>query len=89
MTKDEVLNRIHSFLKGTLCDRDGLKAQHLVDILGGAASAIVDSLLCSFTKVVNFLLEGKCPNVLGGYIASAPLTPLLSLGEASVQLLWV
>ena len=26
------------------------------------------------------LLEGKCPNVLSGYIANAPLTPLVKPG---------
>ena len=39
----------------------------------GAASTIVDSLLCSMIKVVNY--DGKCPSVLRGYKPSAPLTP--------------
>lgn len=64
MTKDEVLGRIHSFPKGTSCVRDGLRAQHLGDMLGGVAIAIVDSLLCSITKVVNLILGGKCFSVL-------------------------
>ncbi|GJU40105.1 putative reverse transcriptase domain-containing protein [Tanacetum coccineum] len=41
------------FPKGTSCGRDGLRAQHLMDILGGAASAVVDDLLGSITWVVN------------------------------------
>ena len=77
MSKDEVPRMIHSFPKGTSCGRDGLRAQHLKDMLGGAASAIADSLLCSITKVVDLLLSGKCPSVLGSFISSAPLTPLV------------
>ena len=79
--KDLVLNRIRSFPKGTSCGRDGLRAQHLMDILGGAASVIADDLLVSITGVVNLFLSGKCPSQLGEYIASAPLTPLVKPGD--------
>ncbi|GJW41559.1 hypothetical protein Tco_0067404 [Tanacetum coccineum] len=80
VNKDLVLNRIRSFPKGTSCGRDGLRAQHLMDILGGAASAVADDLLGSITGVVNLFLSGKCPSQLGEYIASAPLTPLVKPG---------
>ena len=46
-----------------------------MDMLGGAATAIADNLMCSITKVVNLFLGGKCPSVLGSFIASAPPTP--------------
>ena len=74
------MNRILSFPKGTSCGRDGLRAQHLVDILGGAASAVADDLLVSITGVVNLFLSGLCPSQLGESIASAPLTPLVKAG---------
>ncbi|GJR89738.1 hypothetical protein Tco_0213749 [Tanacetum coccineum] len=45
-----------------------------------AAVAISDELVSSITQVVNLFLEGNCPTVLGGYIASAPLTPLVKPG---------
>ncbi|GKE20519.1 hypothetical protein Tco_1432031 [Tanacetum coccineum] len=80
VNKDLVLNRIYSFPKGTSCGRDGLRAQHLRDILGGAASAVADDLLGSITGVVNLFLSGKCPSQLGEFIASAPLTPLVKPG---------
>ncbi|GJY65899.1 putative reverse transcriptase domain-containing protein [Tanacetum coccineum] len=51
VNKDLVLNRIRGFSKGTSCGRDGLRAQHLMDILGGAASAVADDLLGSITGV--------------------------------------
>ncbi|GJW26690.1 putative reverse transcriptase domain-containing protein [Tanacetum coccineum] len=78
--KDLVMNKIHSFPKGTSCGRDGLRAQHLMDILGGAASAVYDDLSGSITGVVNLFLSGKCPSELGEFIASAPLTPLVKPG---------
>ena len=80
MTEDEVLGKIHNFPKGTSCGRDGLRAQHLMDMLGGSATAIADNLLSSITKVVNLLLGGKCHSVLGSFITSAPLTPLIKPG---------
>ncbi|GKF38259.1 hypothetical protein Tco_0118320, partial [Tanacetum coccineum] len=79
-SQDVVLDRIKSFPQGTSCGRDGLRAQHLMDCLSGAAVAISDDLVSSITQVVNLFLKGKCPTVLGGYIASAPLTPLVKPG---------
>nr|GEW80721.1 hypothetical protein [Tanacetum cinerariifolium] len=78
--KDSMLNRIYCFLKGTSYGRDGLRAQHLEDSLGGAASTVVDDLLRSITRVINLFLSGMCPSQLGGFIASAPLTPLVKSG---------
>ncbi|GKD20519.1 hypothetical protein Tco_1222222, partial [Tanacetum coccineum] len=46
-----VLDRIKSFPRGTSCERDGLRAQHLTD--------------------------WNCPKMLGKYIGSVPLTPLV------------
>ncbi|GJX10345.1 retrovirus-related pol polyprotein from transposon TNT 1-94 [Tanacetum coccineum] len=51
-----------------------------MDCVSGAAVAISDELVSSITQVVNLFLEGNCPTVLGGYIASAPLTPLVKPG---------
>ncbi|GKD93954.1 hypothetical protein Tco_1373791, partial [Tanacetum coccineum] len=72
-----VLDIIKSFPRGTSCWRDGLRAQHLMDCLSGAAVVISDELVSFITQVVNLFLDGKCPNTLGEYIVSAPLTPLV------------
>ncbi|GKE34863.1 hypothetical protein Tco_1454185 [Tanacetum coccineum] len=48
--------------------------------LSGAAVAISDELVSFITQVVNLFLEGKCPMILGEYIASTPLTPLVKPG---------
>ncbi|GJU10259.1 hypothetical protein Tco_1132655 [Tanacetum coccineum] len=41
-SQDVVLDKIKSFPHGTSCARDGLRAQHLMDCLSGAAVAISD-----------------------------------------------
>lgn len=75
-----VLSALKSFPKGTSYGRDGLRAQHLLDAMSGAAAVVADDLPQSITGVVNLWLAGKCPKVLGEFVASAPLTPLLKLG---------
>nr|GFD55524.1 putative reverse transcriptase domain-containing protein [Tanacetum cinerariifolium] len=75
-----VLDRIKSFPRGTSRGRDGLRAQHLIDCLSGDAVAISDDLVSFITQVVNLFLDGKCPKMLGEYIASAPLTLLVKPG---------
>ncbi|GJZ67283.1 reverse transcriptase domain-containing protein [Tanacetum coccineum] len=76
-----VLDRIKSFPRGTSCGRDGLCAQHLMDCLSGAAVAVSDELISFITQVVNLFLAGNYPQMLGEYIASAPLTPLIKPGS--------
>ncbi|GKD74403.1 putative reverse transcriptase domain-containing protein [Tanacetum coccineum] len=68
---------IKSFSRGTSCGRDDLHAQHLMDCLSGVVVAISNDFVASITQVVNLFLDGKCPKMLGKYIASAPLTPLV------------
>ncbi|GKC55965.1 hypothetical protein Tco_1083563 [Tanacetum coccineum] len=75
-----VLDRIKSFPRGKSCGRDVLRAQHLIDCLSGVAVVNSDELVSSITQVVNLFLDGKCPNMLGEYIASAPLIPLVKPG---------
>ncbi|KAC9715903.1 hypothetical protein E3N88_45346 [Mikania micrantha] len=72
-----VLKCIRSFPKGTSCGRDGMRAQHLLDAVGGEGSITSSGLLASITEVVNLWLGGSCPKVLAKFVASAPLTPLL------------
>nr|GEZ57752.1 hypothetical protein [Tanacetum cinerariifolium] len=77
-TNEEDLDLSERNLKQcTSYGRDGLRAQHLMDCLSGAAVAILDELVSSVTQVMNLFLDGKCPMKLGEYIASSPLTPLV------------
>nr|GFC47557.1 putative reverse transcriptase domain-containing protein [Tanacetum cinerariifolium] len=68
---------IKSFPRGTSCGRDGLRAQHIMDCLSDAIFANSNELVSSITQVVNLFLDGKCPKMLGKYIASDPLTLLV------------
>ncbi|GKC07559.1 hypothetical protein Tco_0999169, partial [Tanacetum coccineum] len=77
-----VLDMIKIFPHGTSCGCDGLRAQHLMDCLSGAIMAIYDELVSSITQVVNLFIDGKFLKILGEYIPSAPLTPLVKLGVA-------
>jgi len=74
---DTILKCIKSFFKGTSCGRDGLRAQHLLDVLCGEGSVVARDLLCAITVVVNLLLGGRYPLSLAEFVASAPLTRLL------------
>ncbi|KAJ0549002.1 hypothetical protein HanIR_Chr08g0390151 [Helianthus annuus] len=68
-----VLKCIRSFPKGTSCGRDGMRAQHLLDAIGGEGSMASSGLLTTITEVVNLWLGGSCPKVLAEFVASAPL----------------
>ncbi|GJU81711.1 retrovirus-related pol polyprotein from transposon TNT 1-94 [Tanacetum coccineum] len=57
-SQDVVLDRIKSFPRGTSCRHDGLRAQHLMDCLSGAAVAISDELVSSITQVLASMKVG-------------------------------
>lgn len=80
VNSNSVLHALKSFPKGTACGRDGLRAQHFLDALSGAAASVSDELLHSIASVFNLWLDGRCPTVLGEYVDNAPLTPLLKPG---------
>ncbi|GJX88186.1 hypothetical protein Tco_0340200 [Tanacetum coccineum] len=74
-----VFGCINSFLKGTLCERDGLRAQHILDALCGEGFATATYLFKVITSVVTLLLAGRYLPILAEFVACAPLTPLLKL----------
>nr|GEW06806.1 hypothetical protein [Tanacetum cinerariifolium] len=75
-----VLDRIKSFLCGTSCGRDVLRAQHLMDYSSEADVAVSNELISFITQVVNLFLVRNCPQMMDEYIASASLTPCLQFG---------
>ncbi|XP_026453451.1 uncharacterized protein LOC113354296 [Papaver somniferum] len=87
-----VLKAIKGFPKGTSCGCDGLRDQHLLDAMSGAANAVADELVVSITKVVNMWLSGKCPSSLGEFISSSTLTPLQKpsggIRQISIGTIW-
>nr|GEW46762.1 hypothetical protein [Tanacetum cinerariifolium] len=66
---DSVFSCIKSFPKGTSCERDGLRAQHILDALCGEGSATSTDLLKVITSVINLWLVGKCPPILAEFVA--------------------
>ncbi|GJR31696.1 hypothetical protein Tco_1107928 [Tanacetum coccineum] len=74
---DSVFGCIKLFPKDTSCERDGLRAQHILDALCGEGFATVTDLLKVIASIVNFWLTGRCPPIFAKFVASAPLTPLL------------
>ncbi|GJW56725.1 hypothetical protein Tco_0103456 [Tanacetum coccineum] len=72
-SQDVVLDRLKSFHRGTSCERDGLRAQHLMDCLSGAVVAISYELVPSITQVCESLSCRELSYDAGEYIASAPL----------------
>nr|GEY98805.1 putative reverse transcriptase domain-containing protein [Tanacetum cinerariifolium] len=74
---NSVFSCIKSFPKGTLCGRDGLRAQPILDALCGEEFATATDLLKVITSVVNLWLAWRCPPILAEFVASAPPMPLL------------
>ena len=73
---EDVVDCIKSFPKGTAAGPDGLRAQHLKDILRQVTydhPADPRNLLCRFLQL---LLDGKAPESISGYLAGANLIPL-------------
>nr|GEZ78006.1 hypothetical protein [Tanacetum cinerariifolium] len=61
----------------TLCERDDLRAQHILDALCGEGFTAATDLLNVITSVVNLWLVWRCSPILAEFVAYAPLTPLL------------
>lgn len=78
--------------KWTLCGRDGLQAQKILDALYGEGSTIAQYLLCAISLVVNLWIRGICPMSLVESIASTHLMSLLKLGGGicliSIGFIW-
>lgn len=50
----------------------------MLDVLSGTAAVISDELITTISDIVNLWLVGKCPQALGEFVSSAPLTPLIN-----------
>ena len=77
VSPDAVLEALLSFHKGTSPAREGLRAQHLLDALGGDGHVHRAETLETLTAFVNTLLSGKAPQALAPFLAGASLIPLL------------
>ena len=77
VTDEEVLSALNSFPREMGAGKDGLKAQHLVDMLHGTAEQVRKVTLDSYTAYVNLLLSGQLHASSAPFVTSAPLIPLM------------
>ena len=80
VTVTQVEESIRSFPKGSAGGRDGLRPQHLMDILQCPVSRSRDLYLKRLTAYVNISLAGKLPASIATFITSAPVYPLIKNG---------
>ena len=64
---------MRSFPKGTACGASGLRAQHIIDLLGTKNKKFA----VTFVALLQNLADGKAPASLAPLLASAPLLALL------------
>ena len=81
VTVTQVEESIRSFPKGSAGGRDGLRPQHLMDILQCPVSRSRDLYLKRLTVYVNISLAGKLPASIATFITSAPVYPLIKNGS--------
>ena len=79
--KDEILQALRSFPKGSGCGKTGLRISHLMEMYGGQN---VD-FLNSFTLFIQLLANGNAPDSLAPFIANASLIPLLKKDNVSIR----
>ena len=76
-TWDEVRSSLLSFSKGTACGPSGMRAAHLLEILGTGLPDLQDN----WVKIVNLAIQGKAPRELAHLFAGANLVPLFKDGK--------
>ena len=79
VTEAEVLQAVKSFLCGSAGGRDGLRPQHLKDMLKGSEGN-VSSLLGSLAAFATLVLEGRVPPSVRPFFFGASLTALEKKG---------
>ena len=77
LTKNDVLTAIRSFPTGSSGGPDGIRPQHIIDLLGSAD--IKPTLLTAITALVNHLLQGRCPTEVVLFFCGS-LTALKKIG---------
>ena len=74
MTAKDILKAIRSFPNGSTGGPDGLKPQHLKDMIGPSANSC--SLLSALSRFVEMVLEGRTPASWRPFFFGANLTAL-------------
>jgi hypothetical protein len=66
VTEDEVLRAIRTFPAGSAGGPDGIRPQHVLDLVGCREAG--GTLLTSLTAFVNMLLEGRCHQTVAPFL---------------------
>ena len=74
LVSDDILKGIKHFPANTACGRDGLRANHLKQLVQPHINR--DQLVEALSKFVNFVMAGNLPCDMAKFIASAPLTAI-------------
>jgi Reverse transcriptase (RNA-dependent DNA polymerase) len=75
-TPGAIIEAVRTFPNGSAAGPDGLRPQHLKDLLAGSQEG--DPLLAAVTDFINFILEGKTPSFVRGALFGATL---LAIGK--------
>jgi hypothetical protein len=73
---DVVIKQLKSFPKGTAPGADGLRVEHLKNMLVNVPAGVFQDLSAAYTGVINTFISGRVPAVLSVVLCSAPITPL-------------
>ncbi|GAV04657.1 hypothetical protein RvY_14911 [Ramazzottius varieornatus] len=76
VTSEEVINAVISFPNGSAGGPDGLRPQHLKDMLKGVRDPASTELAESLALLITLMLEGKVPDDICPVLYGASLTAL-------------
>ena len=76
MTITDVIKAVFSFPTGSASGPDGLRPQHLKDLVTHSLSEGSDSFLVSLTEFINLIIQGKVPQRARPFFFGATLTGL-------------
>ena len=74
LNENDVLSAVRGFPTGSSGGPDGIRPQHIIDLLGCAD--VKPTLLTAITAFVNHLLQGHCPAEVVPYLFGGSLTAL-------------
>ena len=73
---DEIVQAIRTFPCGSAGGPDGLRPQHLKDMIGPGSGAGAEALLPALVAFVYLVLNGECPESIRPFFFCANLTAL-------------
>jgi hypothetical protein len=76
VTAEEIVQSINSFPNGSAGGIDGLRPQHLKDLLAASTGEITTRLSIRLAAVINLMLQGKIPEEICPLLYGACLTAL-------------